>query len=458
MAIASLGLIACDGTQSFGEQPLTPDDELYSAGDDPLLAIDGPTGPIDYGLTSRDQTTRARTRSITGGISDINDFVGPANAHSKGAWSAAAEWPLSAIHAALLPSGQVITYGTDELGNNASGFIYDIWNPNLGLGAVAHTTLDNQTDSNTFCSAQGVLSNGLLLITGGDENGSVGGKKGDGIFQSNLFNPLTEELKPAARMSFARWYPSLIGLPNGESLILGGRAEKPVSGRSMGVSTPEIYNTASGQYRLLPGADSELFSHSWYYPRAFVGHTGRVHVARNGSKEILSLNWRADGSVRRDLKVTGQGKNFSSVYPSVMYRPGKVLMLTSDKGARLINISGEKATMSDTTSPGLQRIFSDTTVMANGRVLLTGGSSTNQNLASAHYKAQIWYPGSGKWRTVAASGGSREITPLPFHITASAQRHSTDSRWRPAWPGGQHERRNLLPAVLVQKGRFRRAG
>lgn len=403
IAMTGVGLTACDGSQVGSSQTVTAEEIAYEPGDDPLYDIDAETGPIDYGLTGIEQMARASTKAT--GLSDLDDFQGPSNARKVGAWSPAAEWPLSAIHAALLPSGQVATYGTDELGNNASGFIYDLWNPNLGMGASSHSTLDNKTNTNTFCSAQGVLSNGQLLITGGEELGSPGGSKGNGILQSNLLNPLTEQLKPAANMHYARWYPSLIGLPNSESLILGGRAEKPTSGPSNGVSTPEIYNAYTNTYRKLTGASSVLFERSWYYPRAFVGNTGRVFIERNGSKQIWSLDWRNNGSVRHELSLNGY--NFSQQYPSVMFRPGRVLTLTQGKGARILDIRRNKPVVTNTGSPGLQRVFSDTTVLTNGQVLLTGGSTARQDLASAHYTAQIWSPGTGKWRNVAKADKAR---------------------------------------------------
>ncbi|MGB0866641.1 MAG: galactose oxidase-like domain-containing protein, partial [Granulosicoccaceae bacterium] len=366
--------------------------------------------PIDYGVTGIDLTNRVSGKAD--GLSDINDFVGPSNAHTKGAWSAAAEWPLSAIHAALLPTGHVATYGTDELGNNASGFIYDLWNPHMGLGASAHNTLDNKTNTNTFCSAQTVLSNGQLLISGGDENGLPDGYKGDGISQSVLLNPVTEKMSRAAKMSYARWYPTLVGLPNGENLILGGRSAKPRDGgKSYGVRTPEIYNTNTGKYRKLTGINNDFFERSWYYPRAYVGNTGKVFITRNGSHDVWRMSWTGKGSIEKN--VSTRGEVFSQQYPSVVYRPGKVLTLTKGKGAKILDIRGNNATISSTSALGVQRLFSDATVLSDGRVLVTGGSSIRQDLASAHYKAQIWSPGNGKWRDLASASKARL-----YHSTA----------------------------------------
>ncbi len=408
LAAALLAVTGCEssGTDTSVDAAIA---EFYDPSDDELLELSNRSGPVDYGLTQAAQHTQARAAAAS--ISDLAQFQGPANAHQVGAWSAAAEWPLSAIHAAVLPTGHVMTYGTDELGNRASGFIYDIWNPNLGLGPVSHTTLDNQTDTNTFCSAQGVLTSGQLLITGGDQNGTPGGRKNSGVFDSNLYNPLTETLSEADDMNFARWYPSLTGLPNGESLILGGRAKKPTAGASQGVTTPEIYNANSGTYRTLPGAQSDMFKTGWYYPRAFVGNRGKVFIPRNRSNEIWSINWRRQGSVKKELTL--DNTRFSNAVPSAMFRPGQVLMLTSNNEAKVLDIRRRKPTLRNTAAPGGKRIFSDTTLLADGQVLLSGGSSVNQKLNTAHYKAKLWSPETEQWTDMASAEKARL-----YHSTA----------------------------------------
>ena len=66
-------------------------------------------------------------------LTDLLDIQGDATAHEAGMWSPAARWPLVAIHAALLPNGDVLTYGTNEYAEGGSGFVYDRWTPSEGL-------------------------------------------------------------------------------------------------------------------------------------------------------------------------------------------------------------------------------------------------------------------------------------------------------------------------------------
>ena len=88
----------------------------------------------------------------------------------KGAWSSVVDWPLIAIHAALLPDGRVMTYGTQISRRGDGQFLYDIYDPSQPFGTPdAHLTLPNTTSTFLFFSAQVLLPlSGELLLSGGD--------------------------------------------------------------------------------------------------------------------------------------------------------------------------------------------------------------------------------------------------------------------------------------------------
>ena len=52
--------------------------------------------------------------------------VGSADAQSKGLFGAPVTWPLIGLHAVLLPDGRVMSYGTDEQGQQGGQFVYDV--------------------------------------------------------------------------------------------------------------------------------------------------------------------------------------------------------------------------------------------------------------------------------------------------------------------------------------------
>jgi hypothetical protein len=151
--------------------------------------------------------------------------VGGADAQIKGVFGPPVTWPIIAIHAVLLPDGRVMNYGTNEQGQQGAEFVYDVWDPKQGTGSAAHTVLPNTTSTDIFCGGQSVIAaSGEVLITGGDKE--IDGEQHFSDQQTTVFHPQTNEITTDAPMLYARWYPTVIALPTGEMLVLGGREDK----------------------------------------------------------------------------------------------------------------------------------------------------------------------------------------------------------------------------------------
>jgi hypothetical protein len=97
-------------------------------------------------------------------------------AATDGAWSAVGQWPFIPIHAAVLPDGRVLTYGSTSGGEQGGHLQYDIWDPAAGLGSGSHLTLPNSTSVDTFCSAGLVMpQSGNFITASGDWRGRPDG-------------------------------------------------------------------------------------------------------------------------------------------------------------------------------------------------------------------------------------------------------------------------------------------
>src|SRR6516162_11354126 len=83
--------------------------------------------------------------------------VGGSGANVTGTFGPVIQWPIIPIHMVLLPDGRVMSYGTDQNGNQGAQFIYDVWNPTLGTGTSAHSVLPNATSTDIFCSSQSLM-------------------------------------------------------------------------------------------------------------------------------------------------------------------------------------------------------------------------------------------------------------------------------------------------------------
>ena len=322
----------------------------------------------------------------------------PAGANNTvGAWSTVRSWPLIAVHAVLMPDGRVLTYGTSATGQQTAIFIYDVWDPTQGLDA-GHTTLPNMTAVDIFCSSQVVLpAGGQVFIAGGD-NWTGSSTTNTGNSDSTVFSYGSNTLTKTGGMNRARWYSSSITLLNGETYIQGGAG---------GTDRPEIRGT-NGVFRLMTGANTGGFD--FMYPRNFVAPDGRVFGYDSGGR-MYYVNTAGTGSVTTAGTFTGPTGSDAS---AAMYRPGKILQFGGNsRNALVIDITGGAPVVTPTQQVSTQRRLVNATVMADGRVLATGGSLAWNEMTGVNYNAEIWNPTTGQWQL-----GPPEARARLYHSTA----------------------------------------
>ena len=333
---------------------------------------------------------------------------GPAAADNGiGGWSTLAGWPLIPIHAVLLGDGRVMTYGTNASGQAAGNFIYDVWDPRLGRGSASHLTLPNTVGTNLFCNAQLVLpGSGQVFMAGGDIwNGTRSIHRGNA--HSVLFDPNRNELTQESDMKRLRYYATVTTLANGETYIQGGLD---------GEDRPEV-RSASGEFRLLTGANtSELY---WWYPRGWLARDGRVFGYSDRAMYYVNPTANGgDGSLVSAGSMPASGPS-GATSSEVMYAPGKILRVgggglnniateTGKRAALIIDINGSSPSLRSATAMPLALHWATATVIADGRVVVTGGSLKSNQLVGVSTRALIWNPGTDRWtQSRPGSGKSR---------------------------------------------------
>jgi len=316
----------------------------------------------------------------------------------RGAFGPVVSWPLIAIHAALLPDGRVLTYGTDGLGRQGAQFIYDVWDPSLGTGQPSHLTLPNTTGADTFCSGQIVLPrSGAVLLMGGDR--SINGVRNYSINDVNLFDWRSNALYSAqSPMQFLRWYPTVLTLASGDTLVLGGRSD-PQSY----VPTPEVYSEGAGWRSLIGAVSDDAYGiRNWSYPRAWQSPNGKVFIATvwGGTYFLDPVASAGRGALQRTPLNLPPGDDY---LPAVMYAPGKVLALRRLNRAIIIDLQGAQPRSTQVTGVGQDRFHGSATVMADGQVLVSGGSMVSNLAWGVAYTARIWNPANNSWVTTPAA-------------------------------------------------------
>jgi hypothetical protein len=283
----------------------------------PTIKEDDRPAPVDYGFGPRvvpNDNMRAAQEARAGAL------VARADARSTGVFGPPVAWPLIAIHAVLLPDGRVMNYGTDERGQQGAQLVYDVWDPKQGTASAAHMVLPNTTSTDTFCGAQSLMvATGEVLTSGGDK--AINGEQHFSDQATTIFNYSANEIRTGPPMLYPRWYPTIVALPNGEMLVLGGRENKLPD---IPAPTPEVFTPNVG-WRTLWGATSDAAfggdRSNWYYPRAVHAPNGKVFVLSQDGK-MFYLDPAGEGTIT-ELAKTTVGSPYS--VPTVMFAPGAVL-------------------------------------------------------------------------------------------------------------------------------------
>jgi len=317
----------------------------------------------------------------------------PADAGSKGMWGPLYKWPLVAVHTVLLPDARVLSYGSQADGTATGLFSVDVWDSSAKPDA-GHISIVNPTGNDLFCSSQLLLPPASptaapsVFMAGGDTwNGtSVTNLPNN---RSALFSVTGNSVSRGNDMGSNRWYSTSTTLSNGEIYVQGGTG---------GTERP-VVRDAGGTFRTLGTADTSGL-HA-YYPRNFVMPDGRLFgFDANGTMYFVATE--GSGS------VTGAGRigyQFTGVDSSTaMFRPGRILQFGGESnGAVVVDVTSGNPVLTPTQSLSSQRRLVTATVLANGDVLATGGSTVTRQAIGVNTVAEMWNPVSGQWTQGAAA-------------------------------------------------------
>jgi hypothetical protein len=365
----------------------------------------------DLGITG----TGAQTLQFTTGASSvtsapINLSALPAEA-ATGKWGPLVNWDIVPLHMHLLPTGKLLAWGKFEPGGTVMG-MPRLWDPASGPPTGAREIV---VDTMLFCSGHAFMPDGRLLISGGHKEDAKG------IDVTNIFDPTSETFVPGLpKMAFGRWYPTVTELTDGRMLTMAGRDS---AGKV--VTTPEIWE--NNQWVKLPGAGTLEIP---YYPRNFIDPKNSL-VFMAGER-IMSRWFDPDGSAAggRGRWINGPSHiwQFNRDYgTAAMYEPGKILIAggggnsgwgtpdaksaTPTATAEKIDLNAGTPTWQSAGSMSAPRRHLNSTILPDGQVLITGGTSgggfVNINEGLAEKAAEEWNPATNQWTTLAANSVMR---------------------------------------------------
>jgi hypothetical protein len=305
----------------------------------------------------------------------------------KGQWSAPMQWPVVGIHSIVLPTGKVLLWSRAESAQ--------VWDP------ATNTFKLTPAPSWVFCAGQTYLPDGRVLVTGGHITDD------HGLPDTNIFDPFTQTWTKVAPMREGRWYPTVVTMADGSALVLGGEEQDTSYNPFAEVRGSDgVWRTLTGASLLVP-----------LFPFVFLAPDGRAFLAGSTQQTRFLDTSGAGHWTLGPHTVANVERSYGS---AVMYEPGKILLMggnvtTPLSSAETIDLNQAAPAWHSTTSMNHARRQMNATILPDGRVLATGGTSAAgfNNAAGAILEGEIWNPSNATWTTIAPMK-----IPRLYHSTA----------------------------------------
>lgn len=318
-----------------------------------------------------------------------------------GRWSKPFEMPTVGIHSVLLRTGEVMMFGYMD---HRKRYPVTLWDPatnDLDVVVVPRAR-------DPFCSGHSVLANGKVFIAGGTGHGDpeYWGARG-----TDIFDPVTREWSAGPTMKFRRWYPTVVEVPDGRTLVFSGhRFPESLMGDTK-VKRVEAYNPRSGVLKTLPrSADKKLA----LYPRLHALPSGHLFQSGIEGRSRLfdpeSNKWTVSATMSVPKRLHGT----SVLLPGL----DRVMALGGRAGsepletAEIIDLDDEDPKWVQTSPMRHARIHANAVLLPDASVMVVGGGQ------KGYYEGPVPWPErfdpeSETWETLAP-----QTTPRIYHSTA----------------------------------------
>jgi large repetitive protein len=295
--------------------------------------------------------------------------------------------------ATLLRDGRVLIVGGGPTAwNHPDPFLSsaELYDPTTGTFALADS-MSTPREAHTAT----LLADGRVLIVGGND------ANGHALTSAEVFDPTTGTFAATGSMTTARGYFTATRLADGRVLVAGGNPGAWTYNGPM-VDSAEIYDPKAGTF-----SDAGSLAHSRAFHTATLLADGRVLLTggTNGGGDLQSAE--VYDPPTGTFSLTGAMVAARIYHTATLLADGRVLVAGggSDYANRNFLRSAElfdprTGTFSRTGSMADTRTYHTATLLADGRVLVTGGYGVQAPLASS----EIYDPTTGVF-SPAGSGG-----------------------------------------------------
>ena len=321
---------------------------------------------------------RGSAKNVISAVRTGDRVAASAWAH-LGRWDPVFELPNVAIHTHVLPNKKVLFWGrrgTPGGSMDEHECMPHIWDPRTG--ELTPTPQPRRADGatvNLFCSGHAFLPDGQLLVVGGHAT------DGDGLDQACVYDFRGNTWTALPVMNERRWYPTATTLSDGSVLVSSGSYKD--NGRVIINDVPQIWDG----HQWTPGA---CFTDLPLYLRGLRKHGDR--------KDGRSVNYDTGKAIH-----IGGSNDEATELPTA--------------AADLLDLCANHPAWRETASMHFPRRRHNATILADGTVLVTGGTSgpgfNDLSPGKPVHVAELWNPATQEWKTLAA-----EEVDRCYHSTA----------------------------------------
>ncbi|HEY0813067.1 MAG TPA: galactose oxidase-like domain-containing protein [Pseudonocardia sp.] len=337
-----------------------------------------------------------------------------------GQWAPGGTSGVLAIHAAVLPTGQVLFFsgsGNNQVRAAAPDFgdvnhqLYTsaVWDPDTHQLTFPDTIdgLDHHP-FDFFCGGDTFLPDGTLLSAGGNQAYVAKGRR-DAV----VFDAAKEEWTHRAPMRAGRWYPTLLPLGDGRVLAVSGLDENANLNQMF-----EIYSPDKDAWEQLPTPNQNLFFGMPLYAHLFLMRDGRVFFDGGRMDDPNPQGPVVMDLTTRPLTIAGvfglgdpESRDQSA---SVLLPPAQdqqVMVIGGGPGddsngtgsTAIVDLGNLDAGFRAGEPMSLPRMHLNAVLLPDRTVFVSGGSMAREQRVAARLQSEIYDPSDGTWRSAASA-------------------------------------------------------
>src|SRR5216117_3580625 len=252
-----------------------------------------------------------------------------------------------------------------------------------------------------FCNGMVVLPDGRVFINGGN-------LRYDpflGEPRSSAYDPTTGRFTDLENMAHGRWYPTVTTLGDGRVMTFSGLTE--TGGTN---TTVEIYTVGSGWSAEYPAGWTPPL-----YPRMHLITDGRVFYSGSGTgSRMFDPSTHTWSAVVANTNYSGTRTYGTSVLlpltPANGYTPRVMIMGGGNPATattEIIDLSAATPQWQFGPAMSQPRIEMNATILPNGKVLAVGGSTNDEDAATASRNADLYDPNTNSFSSAGVNAYPR---------------------------------------------------